>query len=275
LAQLNYNGYDVQRKFIELPEFDATYLRLTWPAGSSGVTLNSVTAVLTTQRAHRPRVWTRVIGQADKSVLQPDDMIFRCDSLGVLPVDRLQIHLPHLNTFANARIFSRSARQRPWQLRHTGEVYRINVMNTELTNDVIQLSTVTDRYWKILFDKHKANWSDGLPVCEFGWLPHELLFLAQGDAPFKLAYGSAAVAATKDTQIKSLLEAKAKTSGFFIKQAQVGSPLVLGGESRLTLHGRVSRGVWTIPLLGVSFIVLLAYYLYKRGERAKRQGRKG
>ncbi len=93
-----------------------------------------------------------------------------------MPVDRVNIELPEINSLIRAVIKSRPTRQSEWSVRQKGFFYRLSVDKTNISNDVLSIAEVNDR----------------------------LLFLARGEAPFTLAYCSAGLG-PDDSAMKNVL----------------------------------------------------------------------
>ena len=92
-----------------------------------------------------------------------------------------------------------------------------------------------------------------------GWLPHELVFMAQGDGPFTLAAGNPEVSPGPDLLAPMLAAGQAA--------APMGRPVLggwrsLGGEDRLRPAPSFTKIVlWAVLGLGVALLGAMAWHL--------------
>jgi hypothetical protein len=101
---------------------------------------------------------------------------------------------------------------------------------------------------------------DGEPSLRVGWLPHEVVFLARGEAPYTLAFGSGAARAP-------VASMRSVPSGATILRASFAESRTLGGESRLQPvvpekgFAMKSAVLWGTLVLGVLLLGWMAYRL--------------
>ncbi len=142
----------------------------------------------------------------------------------------------------------------------------------EIVSQPIQLnSSVSDRLWLLQIEGKESHFGGKLPEIEFGWVPHQLSFIARGSSPFQLAYGSA-VAEMTDFGFNSLMKS--------LKVARGGQPVVpqtvqvvgaqkgLGGAERLIPPPIVKPlpwkqwALWLALGLALLFVGGMAFRLY-------------
>lgn len=278
LASLAFNARQLRRDEIILPAGKAKYLRIQWPAGRQGVVLDTVSAELSTPRLEPARQWLRIRGKPaatpDKASASRGDGSDRAgtqylfDSGGYFPVDRVQVVLPQRNALVNLILFSRAAADQPWRVRFSGVVYQFSVEGAELGNPVISIPRVSDRYWRVQLDS-PAPWSEQqTPVLLLGWRPEQLLFVASGESPFRLAYGGVGVAPDR-AGAHALLRILARDGhDDIIKAAQAGGRIELGGAQRLQGPGAPWPWrqwlLWAILVLGTLAVGWMAWRLFRQ-----------
>jgi hypothetical protein len=278
LARLAYQGETLERKRVEFPEVRSSFLRITWD-GDTPLRLTSISGEFVSgKKLDAVRSWTRVSGRL-RSPANPsasasaagEEFIFGTQSS--LPVDSIQVLLPETNTFIRLRLSSADTEDGPWVERFAGTVYRMTVEGKEIVSLPIQLrSFVADRYWVFRIEGKESSWGGKAPELELGWVPHRLLFLARGDAPFRLAYGSAVVGRT-DFGFASLMEslnAANDAQTVVPQEAQlVGGQMELGGATRLATPPEVKPlawkqwALWAILVFALVLVAGMAWKLYR------------
>lgn len=264
LAELRYDKHDLGRHIIVMPLRDVKYLRISWPAGSQGARLTSVKAIFPRMVYELARQWTRVA-----SVHVPGDPVaYEFDSNAMFPADRVNVHLPEHNSLVAAVLKSRANEEMPWQVRCQGLFYNLRVDGVTLVNDSISLPLTTDRHWRLEINPDSGGLGDGMPVLELGWVPHDLLFLARGKAPFKLAYGSVLVEPHQrpvDTLFRTINKQQKRD---LIKEASVGVRIELGGVAMLVPPRPPLPWkqwvLWIVLVTGVLLAGWMAWRLYRQ-----------
>ena len=264
LSDLQYGQHTLIQNQLELPLRKAKYLRLNW-LGKKALLLEKV--VLGFAQSYtvepQPRQWSEVAPD------HYDDKThtFYFKSGAMLPVDRISIGLPQRNTLVRVDIESAETEQGPWYSRYHGLLYDLQQEGERLTNPEIQLPVNSHRYWR-LHIVTEAGQLGGEPLLKLGWIPEQLLFVAQGESPFTLAYGSARVNATA-TPLSQLLHVQTQQQqDKLIKLARLGAKVELGDASRLepAPPPRDWKHVvlWSVLVLGVVILALMALRLYKQ-----------
>ncbi|WYD79996.1 MAG: DUF3999 domain-containing protein [Candidatus Electrothrix gigas] len=283
LAELDFGGHTLVRKRIVMPQghqgmYQKTYLRLSWPAGQDGVTLTSVKAGYYQETETHPRDLLSLHGEvlpieSKKPVTEQGILRYQYDSKGFFPVDQLRIRLAEQNSLAQITVFSRANKKASWQRRTSLLAYRLLVDNVSLDSAILDLKRTTDRYW--LLEMASNSGIRQAPILELGWLPGQLLFLAQGEQPYTLAYGRASLKATR-YQVDQLLRAvDPQREKKLVALAQVGPEKILGGRERLVVAQEAQELpwrrwlLWLVLLAGVLIVGMMAFKLYREmnGER--------
>lgn len=264
---LRYGGHDLRRSAIPLEAVRTRYLRLVFPGAPQALPLTAVSARLAGAPAEPPRRWA----SAGDTVQPQPPGEFILDVGGRMPVDRARVQLSEANTLVQVRLFSRATEQVPWQPRQTGLAYRLRADGEELTGPDLEFPPVSDRYWLL---RVEGGLGSAVPRLELGWLPHRLLFLARGEGPFTLAYGSARLAPADVVDGELLAHLTKEQRRLAVATAVAGAPRVLGGEAMLRPPAPPLPWkkwlLWSTLLLGVALMAAMAVRLYRQLER---QGR--
>lgn len=269
LAELSFGGHQLLRNRLELPKQAAgKYLRLAWPSGRDGVRLTAVKGGYEQEERGKPRTGLSLVGQPDtEAATGKRSWLFTTE--GVFPVDQLNIGLPEQNTVAEFAVFSRANEQGQWQRRASLLAWRLTVDGLQLENGVLHLAPVTDRYWRLETEASSSK----APVLELGWLPGQLVFMAQGERPYTLAYGRAGLRPAH-SQVEQLLKAVEPVSGSkLIEAAQAGPQLLLGGKARLEPVAVLPWRQWLLwagLIAGVLAVGAMALKLFREMNRQQR-----
>ncbi len=263
LGHLRFGDHTLIRRRIELPAAPFRYLRLRFEDGPP-FEVSRVQAHFPERRQPRERQWTAfaVTGTDDEGR-------YWFDTRAVLPADRINLDLPTSNTLARVRIESAPDRHGPWTGRHDGLVYDLKVDGQRLSTPDIRLDPTTHRHWRLELPGEDGIAGSAMEL-RLGWVRERLLFVAQGEGPFVLAYGSGRVDRA-DTPLPRLMGVEEIRQRRLIKTARLGPPLALGDQSRLeppTPPADWKRlSLWATLVLGVVLLGWMALRLYRDMER--------
>lgn len=260
IANLHAGGRQLIDNRIELPATRAKYWRLTWIGAIPPFELTSVIAEPADSRVEAPRSTLEFAG-SPKDAARGE---YEFDLGARLPIDRVNLILPERNTVVAVQLFSRLRPQDPWRRVARTEFYRVNNGDAELRNEPIDMATDGDRYWLARMSAASGISSTQPLRLQVAWRPAELTFLARGEGPFLLAYGSS-TAQNAESNLRSLPTSVA------VLPAALGDRRLLGGRSRLIEPPaefpwkRVS--LWAVLALCIGALAVMAYRLSKEMNR--------
>ena len=265
LAELRFSGHTLLRRRIAVPGgiHRKKYFRLSWPAGKDGVKVTAVKAGYNREAQPRPRSLLSLTGTA-LPVAEHGALRYQYDSKGFFPVDQLTIHLPEQNSLSQIAVFSRANAESSWKRRASFLAYRLTVDGLDLDNDTVTVARTTDRYWRLELEVNSGIYQ--APILELGWLPGQLVFLAQGGKPYTLAYGHAGLKAAH-YQVDRLLKAvDPLNKRLLVAPAQAGPQKILGGEEQLEVRQDLPWQtwlLWAVLITGVLIVGGMALKLYR------------
>ena len=198
---------------------------------------------------------------------------FEFDLGARVPTDRITLELPEQNSIVEADLLSRAHPTEPWHAVTHGGFYRLKATrpvptsdstaieaNADLTNGSLAIDPSSDRYWLARIDMRTGGLGRGAPKLRVGWLPHDVVFLARGNGPFTLAYGS--------SKAKPTAALGAIPESVSIVNATFTQPETLGGDARLLPAPPPKPGLWsksatlwTVLAIGVALLAFMAYRL--------------
>ncbi|RJP93838.1 MAG: DUF3999 domain-containing protein [Desulfobacteraceae bacterium] len=269
LARMRFSGHEISRKRIRLPIRPARYLRLSWPAGATGIAVKEIIGVQWTGKPEKERIWTALKGKPAPDNAKKGITAYEYDSAARLPVDRVRLRFSEKNTLVNARVLSRLDGGSNWRFRQSGIFYDLKIDDVALVQDTVSIGQTADRYWRVELGGDASADPGNMPELTLGWQPHELLFVARGNGPFMLAYGSARLGdADLDSSRSGLLyQVVGANEEALLKEAVLLPKITLGGTDLLTpepppLPWRKWL-LWGVLVFGVGIIARMAFSLGK------------
>ncbi len=266
LAEQHFAGHTLHKNRIALPvqNFASNYLRINWPVNAPDLTLTKVRAVFAETRSGPKPQWRQIKG---KLLSKNDTKAYEFDTKGAFPVDRVNIVLPEQNSLIRAEIQSRPDKRSEWSFRQKGVFYNLNIDGTFISNDPLTISMVKHRYWRIKTAPGTGGPGGGSPALKIGWVPHRLIFLARGKAPFTVAYGSTVVE-KNDASVENVLRTiEEKNETAVTGKAVIERRVVLGGEKALKKPyiaiSWKTLMLWAILVAAVFLLGFMALRLYR------------
>ncbi len=270
LAELSFGGHDLLRNRIDIEKDiqknskqKKTYLRISWPEGRKGVTLSSVKAGYDKEEQKQLRTVHRITGKIDPDEEQ-GTTAYHYSSDGFYPVDQLYVRLPLHNSLARITVFSRPDKDALWHRRAALLSYQLTIDGVALDSEVKNITPSTDRFWRL--EIAEENRGAESPILELGWLPGQLVFLAQGEEPYTLAYGRSGLTGASfqvDRLLTSIDPLKEKN---LVMSAQAGPQKILGGQGNLKPSPDLpwrSWLLWAVLIAGVLLVGGMALQLLK------------
>ena len=264
LADLQSGDALLAHNEIDLPAHRARYLRITWPAALREITLTGVLASFPLPGKPPQHRWLEVTGAPEKD----DPLAFGFDAGGHWPADMARMNFASSNLVLHATLLSRPAGGSEWQKRHSGIFYTLEHEGTGLKSEPARFKSTSDRYWRFRIADRERQLTGQPPSLELGWLPHVLTFVAQGEPPYTVAFGSAVMAAAArpvDTLLRSIDEEQEKG---LIVPAQASSMISLGGVEKLQPPAAPfpwrTLVLWTVLLSGLAMLAWMVRRLVRQ-----------
>lgn len=186
LVQLNQNGLHLQRLRLALGGTRAAYLRLLRRDASAALPIARIVAETRSGEARSEPTpsWVSLGGTPD-----PDRIgrfVYRLP--GPLPVDRIKMAPAGGSGAFRARLASRSAASAAagLQLRAEQVVFQLGQGPEALRPETLRIAPLRDVEWVMDTEPTQVL----APQLDLGFVPEQVLILAQGTAPFRLAAGS-------------------------------------------------------------------------------------
>lgn len=271
LLRLEHRGARLEQRRVALASSRARYLRLSFAGVPRGFTLTRVELELSAGKREPAREWISLTAQQGED---RDELLF--DPQGRFPVDRVRLRLPESNTVARVEISVRERAGDKWRAVAAATAYRLSREGgEEIVSPDIVVPLTRERHWRVKVDRRGGGLGNGPPQMELGWVPHEIVFVARGAAPFTFAYGKpeaasealplAVVLPVKDDQ--ELVQARRAAIGGISGRTESGPSLFK--EPRRFLrrlgedHAVRNWVLWSALVIGVLLVAAMALRLLR------------
>ncbi|SFN13877.1 Protein of unknown function [Formivibrio citricus] len=269
LARLDYNGERIERRRIEIGGLPGRYLRLLWrePARAPELTSAEIEETVAQWRAPE-RVWTGALTPLRSPLnLHQGEYHYRLPQ--TLPVTRLRLTLPQGNVLLPLEILSPDQDRRHWSRLARCVAYRITEQGREWLQDEITLPGYPLREFIVRFDRRSSQGMSA-PVLEAGIEAGQVVFLAEGKAPYTLAVGNAH-AAGRALPLGTLAPGLDTPGGPKLADAQV----LVGQAASGVAAAQAETGpadwkriaLWAVLVVGVLAMILMAWQLVRQMKK--------
>ncbi|HEU4602584.1 MAG TPA: DUF3999 domain-containing protein [Steroidobacteraceae bacterium] len=260
LLRASGSQQQLRRDRVRLPQARYDYLRVRRVDGGPSLQLDSVSAETVTVQSDIEPLW--IVAQPVHTT-DPADLEF--DSGRVAPISFVRLRVPLDNYSVETDIATRSSAKSAWIPRWSGESYVVTTTSDRRESDPVRLAGVTDRYWRV----HIARGSATNLSLELGYWPNRLEFVAQGAAPYTVAFGSRRAEHTELVPCGSLLaNMSAQERAKLTAEGAPGASVVLGGDDALQPLPRKTPTrlivLWGSLITGVGILIAMALSLIKR-----------
>lgn len=189
LVNLSYNNHHLRENIVKLSVPVTKYLRIQFTDDNPGVTITGINVSSTKLSQQKKYNWKPATVAANSDRF--GEYLFQHSLKS--PLQKLRIKLPENNTVVNAKVFSKDDEAKTWQYQGSTLLYRLSVDGVNLQQNELIVNASRDTHWRLQIDQQGGGIGSSLPVIELAWLPQQLVFVARGEPPYKLAWGSALV----------------------------------------------------------------------------------
>ena len=270
ISNMKWNQHTLVQRKIELPARLPKYLRLSWP-GDTDLDLTSVNMHFSDTYHAQTRQWSEFTAER----YDPTNATYYFNTNTVIPADRLMLVPKTRNTVLNVQIETASTPKGPWYSRYHGLVYDLQFDDIHLASPAITQTVNSHRFWRVRILGGDGGQKNDLDL-RLGWIPEQLLFVATGESPFTLTYGSARVGPVSAPLAMLLSETEIKKQGKLIKPARLGASLDFGNRSKLEPEAPRADWkkyiLWAVLILGVIVLAIMALRLYKQMDQPESKG---
>ncbi|HEX7558233.1 MAG TPA: DUF3999 domain-containing protein [Usitatibacter sp.] len=268
VVRLEQSGQELVQPRVELGSQRVKYLRIT--AEPAAFRLRAVKAEPEEVVRPAPRL-SRTVAASPGT--QPGEYLF---DLGAgVPVEALRVVLPAVNSVAPFTVASRESEKGSWQPVVSATFYRLIRDGAEIQSPAVEIGPRRARYWSIRLDPRSPPIGDASPALEVQWRPAQIVFVARGDKPYRLAFGNpqARAAVLSVTELIPGYEPRAELKLPEAKVGEVGTTDAAGGVWRRLVGDANPRKLvlWGVLLAAVLALGWMASRL-RREMRSRGEG---
>ena len=250
-----------------VPASKAKYYRVTW-SGVPEFALRAVAGEYEGKVRSAPREMLTVGGRAGE---KPGEFVF---DLGArLPVEAVRVVPAETNSIAVYLLLSRDPPDTAWHFVRGGGFYRLQSGGTEIQSAPEEVGRRSAREWMARVDPGTAGIGKMPPELEVQWRGYQVVFVARGAGPFRLAFGDPD-AKPAWVPVSSLIPDYKRGDELKLPEATVGA--VEGGPprrlaflpARLAELGPRKLALWATLIGAVAILAFMAWRLHRQ-MRAK------
>lgn len=260
VARLSFADERIDQRQVELPGQRARYLRLLWRNPAQAPQLQAVT--LRSQRqAHQaaPLVWSEPMPAQTSAEGQ-----YQWQLPLSLPLERLRIELQQSNTLAPLRFEARSSDQGAWRQLTSGVLYRLPEAGREVVNDELSLPGWPVRQLRVQVDARGGGLGVDTPRLQVALRATQLVFLARGEPPYRLALGSSS-AQSAALPLHTLIPGYQAERLASLGRAELTEAFASALEPQAGSGQDWQRwGLWAVLLVGVGLLAAMAASVLRR-----------
>ena len=232
ITRMKFGDHMLDQRRVKFTPTPLIYLRISALSTSENDAplpeLTRVLAIPADLSAEAPRTWSTLAGKSVADKLGD----YEFDAGAQIPIDRIHVELPQMNTLVQAELLARANEKEPWQHVAQTTAYRITQSGRQFNSDDIQINRDGRRHWLMRIAQQGGGLGKDNPSLKVGWLADQILFLARGRGPFQLAYGADGVKSS-EVPITTLMMNTDGKGGIQAQSINLSMPIALGGDARL------------------------------------------
>ncbi len=232
ITRMKFGDHMLDQRRVKFAATPLIYLRVSSTSSSESEAnlpeLMRVLAIPADISTEAPRTWSTIAGKPVAN--QPGEYEF--DIGAQVPIDRIQVELPQMNTLVQAELLARANEKEAWQTVAQTTAYRIIQSGRQFNSDDILINRDGRRHWLLKVAQQGGGLGKDNPSLKVGWLADQILFFARGRGPFQLTYGGEGVK-SGEVPISTLMTTVDGKGGIQAQSINLGAPTALGGDARL------------------------------------------
>lgn len=263
IARLSFADERVEQREVELPGAKARYLRLLWQAPQQAPALLAARLVSIENQESAPALaWSAALAPTTNKVGE-----YSWELPLSLPLERVRVSLPQGNVLAPVSLSSRGAGKLEWQPLTSGLLYRLPQDGKEVLQDEIELWGTPVRQLRLRVDARGGGLGKDAPSLQVAVRGTQVVFLARGSAPYRLAVGDASArsaALSLGTLIPGYEPKRLAGLGRATAPDAVPAAVREAANAAQSAADWKRVGLWVVLLAGVALLGGMAFSLLRK-----------
>lgn len=267
VARFGIESEKIQKDQIPLSERQYKYYRLSWQ-NMSETDLSIKLDKLIAQFPEKKEVvkaslnWKVVTGTKQEQQ-QSNEIIYDYDLGGFYPLSGIKVKFKDPNSTMRVLIQAAPNSQGPWSQFEYLTFFDVSKSNMNISELEKLFPERSFRYWRLHLVSNPSGIGSTFPEVSFGWRPQSVLFLARGQSPFYLTYGSAKVKNHPQEGLINPEWSNEQTLGI------IGEKITMGGPEKLLIIENQTfpwkkYTLWGVLVLAVILLLSMSVQLRKQ-----------
>lgn len=215
LVNLSYQSHQLTENIITINSGRIKYIKILFEESKPGIELGNIEVSNVKSSSQQKQNWIQANVEPGSKA---GEYLFEREIKTV--INKARIKLPENNTLVKVNVSSRQDESMPWRYRGSAIVYRLTVSGVSIEHTDISLNSSRDNDWKLVIDQQGGGIGNGVPVVELVWNPQQLVFVARGEPPYTLVWGSARVSPVNINAGKIMIGVNNKNRQAMLSKAQ-------------------------------------------------------
>jgi hypothetical protein len=268
IARLSFADERVEQREVELPGAKARYLRLLWQAPQQAPALLAARLVsIESQDLAPPLAWSAPLASTSSKAGE-----YSWELPLTLPLEKVRVQLPPGNVLAPVSLSSRSAGKLEWQPLTSSLLYRLPQDGKEVLQDEIELYGTPVQQLRLRVDARGGGLGKDAPSLRVAVRGTQVVFLARGSAPYRLAVGDASArsaALPLSTLIPGYEPKRLASLGRAIAPEKVPEVVREAADAAQSAADWKRVGLWVVLLAGVALLGGMAVSLLRKPQASE------
>lgn len=262
IARLSFDGERVEQREVALPGAKARYLRLLWQAPQQAPALLAVRVVSIENQAAAPSLaWSAPLRPTSSKAGE-----YSWELPLSLPLQKIRVELPAGNVLAPVSLASRGTGKLDWRPLTSGLLYRLPQDGKEVLQDEIELWGTPVQQLRMRVDARGGGLGSEGPAIRVAVRATQVVFLARGSAPYRLALGDASArsaALPLGTLIPGYEPRRLADLGRATAPETVPAAVRQAAAAAQSSADWKRLGLWGVLLAGVALLGAMAFSLLR------------
>ena len=264
IAQLQFEGNLLSHNQVTVNRKTKKFIKISLINPVDGFQLLNVTGIYN-QNAETDYHWLS-LGEMKK--IDNESFAYSFSSESGISAMKMKFNMQGRNALYSGALYSSIGEKRVLRKRHISQ-YNITQNGVEINSGLIDIRSVDDKDWIFISDNNAVIVNNTMPEILFAYRKYELVFNAQGNQPYTVAWGNSKVGQQRRTSLPRIIRF-AEEQG---RRVDLVNMLNSRKNDSVFIEGETIEWkryvLWVVLALGVMGAGRMAYVLYREVDSAK------